>query len=1161
MYEDGREHEMHVYMLGPPRVLWQGDLLPVTRRQVRALLYRLASSRAPLSRDELSFLLWPDIPQAKARRHLTHLLTHLRRTLPDASLVETSRFGIQVDRDRVWVDTDAFLHLLETGTIPAIEEAATLYKGPFLAGFSLPTNPEFEHWLIAERQVWEQRYLTVLRRLVEWYSSQRVWEKAIHYARLYLETDNLAEDVHRRLMALYAAAGNRAAALRQFEICITVLDRELGISPLPETRALYESILTGHTASRYIPPDRGPSPSLSDIRVPFTGREHALATLMRSYNSISTRGRVILISGEAGIGKSRLVREFVQNVPGRVFFACAQPGTQGLPYYPVVQALRPVVYERMASLRDWASQWLGELTRIWPELRSHVPDLPVPLAGSPEEVRLRLFEALARLLFLLGEGPHPAVLWLDDLHWADQTTLEWVAYLTSHLSEVRMLVVGTYRVEEAEKVRGLRHHLRRLGMLEDLFLSPLTHADIRHIVGHLFGAAADDDDFVERLHRATGGNPFFLLETMRVLREQQGGFHVADLRDLPLPDTVCQAVESRLSLLQPQTRQVLEAGSILEDRFSFDVIRLVAGRSEAEVASALEELVARQLLVLRDGRYHFAHDLVRRAVEHGLNPVRRQLLHRRAAGAIARLHPQALITLAQHLERSAQFEEALATYLRAAAQVQTIGAWQEVEQCYTRALALLDRLDPDGCHPVYVHRRGDILLDRAHIRFLQGRLQERDADISLLEQWGERCQSERLRLQACLARSRYLNLDGRYAEALKAARAGLQFAVRLEDTAAQSRLLARMGFAHYFRGEYEVAMEVLHRALDLEKEESAARAEVLSVLSYAYYLVADYVRSLDYRRQALSIRQRLGRLARVAEDLTDMGVLYTRLNQWEDARRYLEDALSLARRIGSQPAESYALNNLGNLYYVEGNYPAALEHYYQSLVLQRATGSRRGEASALGNAGMAHLALGNYKQAEVLIRQSIAIEEEIGYESGLAEDWAHLGQTLLAQGSADAAFDAAHRALRIARRIRDPYCRVLALNTLADVCLHRGEFIPALDYARNALAAAQESGLTQGRVWALTMMARAWLLQGEGTSAFRSSQEAVELLETLGGLEGPAERVYGVHAMALSAIGERQAAACALLQARALVHSKARFIPDPLQRRHYLQTALRRCRQ
>ncbi|NOZ30064.1 MAG: tetratricopeptide repeat protein [Chloroflexi bacterium] len=1175
--------DLKVYLLGPPKVLWGGDLLTVPRRQTRALLYRLAAHLQPVSRQRLCFLFWPNVPESSARRNLTHLLTHLRRALPDPEILQTSEDFVALDPRRVWSDTASFERwrvalprepqpLREVEDLEALQRAVELYGGPFLADFSLPANPEFEMWAAQERRSWERIYLEALEALLEGWTARGEYDAAIACARRYLETDELAEDVHRRLMALYAAVGDRGAALRQFERCVAVLERELGVSPLPETRAIYQEILDGHPPPLQRPVVSPAWTTLPSLEVPLMGRDEAWQLLEQAYaRARAGHGGVVLISGEAGIGKSRLMQDFATRLQGQalVLVGTGHFGARTTPYQPLVEALRPVLSDGKRGRGDGGSSsasipsllhtvspvWLAEASRLLPELQERIPDLPRLLPSEPEEARPRLFEALCRIVLGLADGPRPVLLCLDDLHWADSATLDWLAYLACRIHGRRLLILGAYRCEEADALGGLRHSLARAGRLSELGLTGLDAETVLRLLRHLVGPIPGDEALARRLQQATGGNPFYLLETVRALLEaNQPLADLTHLENFPLSDPVRQALEARLSHLSPRARQILEAGAILGTSFDFDLVRLTAGRGELETLDGLDELVARQLLVEEASGYRFQHDLTRRAVEVGLSPVRRQLLHRRAGRAWEQLRPDAAATLAYHFDAGGEVAKALRYYAQAAQQATELFAWQEAEEYQSRALALLHQLDPACSDPTCLAQRGRMLADRAHLRFLQGRLADRDADLAEMAALAEESGDDGLRLQALIHRARYLNLDGRYEEAIATAEEGIALAERMDDASARSCLLAQLGFAHYFRGEYQAAMEPLLAALALEPADPAARGEVLSVLSYAYYLIADYERSLDYRRQALSIRSELGLLARVAEDLTDMGILHTRLNRLPEAEQYLTRALSLAREIGSQPAESYALNNLGNLHYLRGDYPAALACYADSLGLQRATGSRRGEASALGNSGMVLLAMGDYAAAESFIRQSLAIQEEIGYKSGLVEGLAHLAQALIGQGRFEEARAAVERSLEMAREIGDRYGQVTALNVLAGWHLEREEPAEALRWAEEAVRIAGEAGLVHGRILGLAALGLARLMTGDAGAALACTAQAVALLQEQGCIEGPEERVYLAHSRVLAALGRRQEACMALSRARAEVWSKAAHITDPVQRRRYLRS-------
>ena len=350
--------ELRVYMLGPPRVKWAGQPPRTIRRRLpRALLYRLAARLEPIPREQLGFLFWPDTPDAAARRNLTRQLTHLRRALPDPKVLRTSAGQVILDPDRVWSDTVAFEQLCATpdgeirllqegGFLNALQQAVDLYRGPFLAGFSLSSSPEFEAWASLEQQVLERRYLETLSALIEDYAARSEYDPAIACAHRYLATDDLAEEIHRRLIELCAAAGDRSAALRQYERCTEVLERELGVDPLPETQAVYEAVLAGKPSPAVAPVTKPTWTTLPGLDVPLVGRDRALRALEQAYaRTHAGQGGVVLISGEAGIGKSRLMQEFATQLRGHalVLTGAAYADAQRMPYQPIAQALRTVL--------------------------------------------------------------------------------------------------------------------------------------------------------------------------------------------------------------------------------------------------------------------------------------------------------------------------------------------------------------------------------------------------------------------------------------------------------------------------------------------------------------------------------------------------------------------------------------------------------------------------------------------------------------------------------------------------------------------------------------------------------------------------------------------------------------------------------------------------
>lgn len=244
--QDTAEPTLRVYLLGPAWVEWQGEPLSIGRRQTRALLYCLAAKGHPVAREEICFGFWPDRPDSQAHRQLSHLISHLRAALPDPELIESVNDTIELNWNRVWCDAWSLrvaCASLEPENAAQLEQATRYYRGSFLSGFSLPAAPEFELWVSEQRTLHERLYLDALRVLLRAETARMEYDRAIKYARLYLHVDEMAEDIHRELMVLHVMSGDRPAAIQQYKRCVAVLQRELGVEPLPETRAIYRAIL------------------------------------------------------------------------------------------------------------------------------------------------------------------------------------------------------------------------------------------------------------------------------------------------------------------------------------------------------------------------------------------------------------------------------------------------------------------------------------------------------------------------------------------------------------------------------------------------------------------------------------------------------------------------------------------------------------------------------------------------------------------------------------------------------------------------------------------------------------------------------------------------------------------------------------------------------
>ncbi|MBI1879113.1 MAG: hypothetical protein HYR94_12985 [Chloroflexi bacterium] len=306
------------------------------------------------------------------------------------------------------------------------------------------------------------------------------------------------------------------------------------------------------------------------------------------------------------------------------------------------------------------------------------------------------------LLNLATQYP-PVILCLDDLHWADEGTLIWLGYLARQLKHTPILVLGVYRLEEIASVTALRTELARLGLLQEIKLEGLSQPETLSLIRCLSGQSTGAELFSQRLHRETGGNPFFILETLRVLFEggllwqDEMGWNTRvdkttkDYGELPLPDTVCEAIRVRVRRLSSQVQQVLDAGAVIGSQFGFDLVHATSGRQESEVIEALETLLARQIISEYEGKYRFNHNLIWAVVYRGLSYGRRRLLHRRAGEALEKLQPDDAATMIRHFERAEEPGRAAQYALQAGLVAKAVFAHTEARAYFDHALALLEQ--------------------------------------------------------------------------------------------------------------------------------------------------------------------------------------------------------------------------------------------------------------------------------------------------------------------------------------------------------------------------------------------------------------------------------------------------------------------------------------
>jgi DNA-binding SARP family transcriptional activator/pimeloyl-ACP methyl ester carboxylesterase len=691
---------LHLNLLGGfDAWLEPGQPLTFRTQKAQALLAFLALSPGqPHRRDKLAALLWGAMRDEQARTSLRQALYDLRKNLGAATgVLRTEGDTVSLDPTAVEVDAALFAQAAGEPSPEALERAALLYRGDLLEGFVVDEEP-FEAWLMEERERLRELAIDALARASAHQRTTGDLAAALRTARQLLTLDRLQEPVHRTLMRLHAQLGQRAAALRQYQQCVTVLQRELGVEPEPETKQLYQDILRQRITDRRpgLPhaagaPARPPAREHSLADTPLIGRDASLAHLDALLRQAEAgRGQVVAILGETGIGKSRLVEELIAHAARdrcRILLGRAYESDQILLFGPFVDAFRADELAADTTLME-------ALAPVWrTELAALLPSLSLSLGASPAPDKVdyrRLFECIAHLLQQLS-ARQPLVLVLEDLHWADELSVRLLAFLARRVQTDRILVVLTAREEELAEHSMLRRTLQDLlqrQQLSSLHLAALTQPETATLVGLLAPVrqpALGLEPLGQQVWLATEGNPFMIVETMHGLQDGAPD-------TLALPQRVREVIGRRLERLADGSRSLLSVAATIGREFEFELLRCAAGWEEDATAEGVEELVRRRLLTAIGNRLDFTHHRIRDVAYEELPSWRRRSLHGRVAETIETLYvdrlPDFWEALAEHLERGERWAPAADYYLAVAERARRRYAYTTAERSCQRAAAV-----------------------------------------------------------------------------------------------------------------------------------------------------------------------------------------------------------------------------------------------------------------------------------------------------------------------------------------------------------------------------------------------------------------------------------------------------------------------------------------
>ena len=710
---------MDFRILGPLEAFDEGRRVRLGGDKQRALLALfLLHANQTLSTDRLIDELWGERPPATAAKTVQVYISRLRKALTcgaddgSAGVVVTREHGYELALDPDRLDAHRFEALVAEGrselaagrpdrAAAVLEESLALWRGSPLADLA------YERF--AQREIARLNDLRVAasEQLIEAKLALGGHAEVVGELEALIAEHPFRERLRGQLMLALYRSDRQADALQAFQDARMALVEELGIEPGDHLRELERAILAQDPALHLVAAPQEPVAADHAVERPgsaFVGREHELAELVEGLDdAVAGRGRLFLLVGEPGIGKSRLADELIAHARARgartLVGRCWEAG--GAPaYWPWVQSLRSYLRDTEAdALRSQLGEGAADVAQLFPELRALLPEpAPTPPLES-EGARFRLFDSMTAFLKSAADA-RPLVLVLDDLHAADEPSLLLLQFVARELVDSHLLIVGAYRDVDptpADSLTTTLTELAREPVTRQLALAGFGEADVVHFI-ELAAPGRPGADLASAVHAETEGNPLFVGEIVRLLAEEN---RLEDPAAAPLaiPQSVREVIGRRLRNLSEACNRLLTLASVLGREFDLDALAAVSGLSRGAILELLDE--AMETRVVSEvpgaiGRMRFAHALIRDTAYHGLTRSARVQLHRQVGEALEALYASDLDPhlpeLAHHFFESAAGEsgQKAVDYARRAGSVAiALLAYEEAVRLYAMALEAL----------------------------------------------------------------------------------------------------------------------------------------------------------------------------------------------------------------------------------------------------------------------------------------------------------------------------------------------------------------------------------------------------------------------------------------------------------------------------------------
>ncbi len=817
----------------------------------------------------------------------------------------------------------------------------------------------------------------------------------------------------------------------------------------------------------------------------FVGRERELSALQDTFDMVQGgKGRTVLISGEAGIGKTTFVERFVEmNEKLKFFSSNCSHYEHPRPYQPFSEIANELLREEREATKQ-------SIIKSALQPVEDVRDVDTEMAKD------NIYGAFLDVFERNTSSSKPLFIFIDDLQWADTSSLHLFHYLSRNVRKAPMLLCGTYRPEYISENGHLNEVVTRLKhekLVEYLELDRLTRDKIERLAQ---GITERRDD----IFRITEGNPLFVEKILETRENEENA-------KISLPESVKDLVLHRLDDLSFSAEKVLKMSAVIGNEFRGRLLQKMFDDIDIFL-DGIEELVRKRIIREKRGKeeevYEFDHKMIRKTVYEDLTRNSRRVRHREIGKKLEKFIQEdedIVYDLSRHFYLGKVNDKSLEYSLKAARKAEDVYAHEDALKFYSHALESIEKVDEDV--------KAELSADKTDIQKNVGEIYR------IIGEYGKavehfqdgieltRKDEERAELYAKMAK--VLLEEGKYEEALEYCEDGLS--LLKEDNPKRGGLLNKKGWTFIRWGDYDEAIEVFKEELDLAKrlDEKGERGESLHALGTAYLRKGDYDRAEDFLLKAIDIRDDLNDNKGLSGSLNNIGIIYYHRGELDKALEHYQRGLEIDEDMGYKSDIASSLNNIGLIYRDKGELDKALEYSERSLEIKEEIGDRHSFSLTLGNIGFIYHYKGELDKSLDYYERSLDIAEDIGDKHGIALSLNNIGNLYLSKEELDKALEYYKRSLDVVDAIGDKEGIAATLSGLAETQLRKGDVQEAKDNAEEALQTAMDMSAKMEEGISQRVLAMVHKEEGNWSGSEKEFQRAIEKLKEGGDREELAE--------------------------------------------------------